>query len=460
MACPHTESKPQYYRDYLGLRQLLSAQHPLSDAHDELLFIVIHQVYELWFKQIIKEIDSVRAIFEHAPVDERGVALCVRRLQRVKEIFVVLIQQITVLETMSPLDFLSFRNLLYPASGFQSTQFRLLENKLGLSPDRRVTYGSRPYCSYLDSADAATVALAEGERSLHSLIQAWLERTPFLQIGDFDWWQAYQAAVLRMLATDEASIRSSQGAAHQQKQLEALEATRQDWSSLFDRSKHDKLFASGERSLSYEAMQAALLITLYAQEPMLCSPAALLALLVDVDEAMTLWRYRHSLMVHRMLGVKMGTGGSSGYHWLRTTAEKHKVFADLSNISTFLIPRTELPVLPPSLQRQLDFSYHTTSIRDLPPVMRPDSPNRTSSAFSISSHEPRTATSASARGGGIDSNRSPQPEVALTHSPAIVTLVPPSSNWPLHSVLALGVGAGAVIGASIAFAFSSRRISL
>ena len=86
-------------------------------------------------------------------------------------------RQIDVLETMSPLDFLSFRDALYPASGFQSTQFRLLENKLGLTPARRLAYGSRPYCSYLSGGDAETVAAAEAEPSLLVLVQSWLGKS-------------------------------------------------------------------------------------------------------------------------------------------------------------------------------------------------------------------------------------------------------------------------------------------
>ncbi len=80
----------------MNLGKLLDSQHPISDAHDEFLFVIVHQVYELWFKQIIYEVDSVRAIFQRAPIDERDVALSVRRLQRVKEIFAVLLQQVNL----------------------------------------------------------------------------------------------------------------------------------------------------------------------------------------------------------------------------------------------------------------------------------------------------------------------------------------------------------------------------
>lgn len=120
------------------------------------------------------------------PVDERNIVIAVRRFRRIREIVSVLIQQVDVLETMSPLDFLSFRDALYPASGFQSMQFRLLENKLGLTPARRLMYGARPYCSYLSSEDAESVGAAEAEPSLLSLVEAWLGEdapSPLLRVA-------------------------------------------------------------------------------------------------------------------------------------------------------------------------------------------------------------------------------------------------------------------------------------
>jgi tryptophan 2,3-dioxygenase len=121
-------TNPMYYGSYLNVSTLLSLQNPRSaaggrpPAHDELLFIVTHQAYELWFKQIIHELDSVRAMFSAATVDERDMGVAVSRLQRVNEIQLLMVQQISVLETMSALEFLAFRDYLYPASGFQSVQ--------------------------------------------------------------------------------------------------------------------------------------------------------------------------------------------------------------------------------------------------------------------------------------------------------------------------------------------------
>lgn len=128
---------PVHYAQYLRIAELVNLQHPKSTeygkpAHDELLFIIVHQVYELWFKQILSEIDSVLELFSSSNIHERDMLKMVSRLQRVIEIQKLLLQQVDVLETMTPMDFLEFRDYLVPASGFQSFQFRLVENKLGL----------------------------------------------------------------------------------------------------------------------------------------------------------------------------------------------------------------------------------------------------------------------------------------------------------------------------------------
>ena len=112
-------------------------------------------------------------------------------------------------------------------------------------------------------------------------------------------------------------------------------------------------------------MQAALLITLYQDEPVLNQASRLLRAIVDIDELMTVWRQRHALMVHRMIGVKMGTGGSSGFHYLTKAASEHRVFKDLFNMSTFLVPRYELPPLPHDLCMQLSFALDAKPPRSL-----------------------------------------------------------------------------------------------
>ena len=129
------ENNTLNYRNYLNLDVLLNAQKLISEkrvktAHDEMLFIITHQVYELWFKQILFEIESIFEVFHAKVIDESQVGIAVSRLHRINEIIQLLIDQIKILETMTPMDFLEFRDLLTPASGFQSGQFRQIENKI------------------------------------------------------------------------------------------------------------------------------------------------------------------------------------------------------------------------------------------------------------------------------------------------------------------------------------------
>jgi len=133
-----------YYSDYIELDKILNTQHPRSfekmeDGNDEMLFIIIHQAYELWFKQIIFELDLTRNIFLQDRINENlpDMSNAVHKLKRIVKILELLNQQVNVLETMTALDFLEFRNHLLPASGFQSKQFRLIEAKLGLKMEER-----------------------------------------------------------------------------------------------------------------------------------------------------------------------------------------------------------------------------------------------------------------------------------------------------------------------------------
>tara|TARA_B100000586_G_C19837647_1_gene313176 strand:- start:265 stop:606 length:342 start_codon:yes stop_codon:yes gene_type:complete len=109
--------------------------------------------------------------------------------------------------------------------------------------------------------------------------------------------------------------------------------------------------------MSQKATLAALFIKLYRDEPVLQLPHRLLTQLVDIDQLLTSWRYRHSLLVFRMIGVKIGTGGSAGHGYLKKTAEKHSIFRDIANLSTYIIPRSSLPILPKELKKELGFYY-------------------------------------------------------------------------------------------------------
>lgn len=355
---------PIYYSDYLKLDDLLNSQKPKSEeygykAHDEMLFIIVHQAYELWFKQILHEIDSVNTMFRDDVVDEKSIGIAVSRLHRITEIQKLLVEQLRVLETMTPLDFLEFRDFLIPASGFQSFQFRLIENKLGLSNEKRIQYNNIDYLNTLEENHRKLIMETVNQPSLFELVEKWLERTPFLNSQSFNFWQSYKQAVERMLEHDTKIILENATMTEKKRefQLRNIELNRENFEALFDEAKHNELVKEGRRHLSNRSMLAAIFINLYRDEPILHLPFMFLNHLVEIDELFTEWRYRHALMVHRMIGAKIGTGGSSGHQYLMSTVDKHRIFTDLFNLPTFLIPRSELPVLPEELIKELSFHY-------------------------------------------------------------------------------------------------------
>ncbi|HVE65401.1 MAG TPA: tryptophan 2,3-dioxygenase family protein [Thermoanaerobaculia bacterium] len=356
--------RPLYYADYIQLERLLGSQELQSavqgrPAHDEMLFIIVHQAAELWFKQILWELDAVLAGFRTSPVAEEEVGRAVLLCGRIVEIQRVLLQQVDVLETMTPLDFLDFRDVLIPASGIQSVQFRVFENKLGMRRVDRLQLHGAPYTSRFSEEDAARVKASEKEPSLFDLIEGWLERTPFLHFGDFDFWREYRRAVDAMLAADRASIRSNPTLTEDVKAIQraGVEATARRFADVFEEGASEPVASSG-RHLSRRALQAALLINLYRDEPILHLPFRLLTLLTDIERNFTTWRQRHAQMAMRMIGTRIGTGGTSGHEYLDQAAERHKVFADLSALASFFIPRSALPALPPDVRSRMGFTFH------------------------------------------------------------------------------------------------------
>lgn len=355
---------PVHYQDYLDLEPVLNAQHMKSveygrPAHDEMLFIIVHQTYELWFKQVLFELDSVLAIFSKDSVAETEMGIAAHRLQRIVAILRMITGQIDVLETMRPLDFLEFREFLYPASGFQSLQFRLIETKLGLRVGDRKLYNQSPFYKSLKDDQQADIAKAMNEISLFDAVEKWLERTPFLQDANFDFWKAYQAAVQKMLREDQETVAKNPHLSDEAKakNTAGIEATRKTFDALFDEKAFDELRKQGLFRLSYKALHASLLIQLYRDQAILQIPFQILNNLLDIDEILTNWRYRHALMAHRMLGKKIGTGGSSGHDYLKSATESHKIFTDFFNLSTYLIPRSQVPPLPKSLSDKMNFHY-------------------------------------------------------------------------------------------------------
>ena len=260
------------YQSYLKVDELLQLQQPLSDGpeHDELLFITIHQVYELWFQQILHEMQALQLSLEQGDT-HRSLAL----ITRVRTIMKTCVAQVDVLETMTPIQFKSFRARLSSASGFQSAQFRELEAVLG----RRDRAGS-------DAKEGSGMKMAEhlqpGSRGR--------ERTEAAMARPSLWDSA-----LRYFASRGHAI--------------PAEALERDVTTPWE----------GAEGLEHALVQ------MYHSDP----EARMVAeALVDVDEGLAEWRYRHVMMVHRTIGKKPGTGGSSGVDYLRSTLF-HPAFAEL-----------------------------------------------------------------------------------------------------------------------------------
>ena len=137
--------------------------------------------------------------------------------------------------------------------------------------------------------------------------------------------------------------------------IQELELTRQSFACLFDANLYKQYQKEGHFKLSHTATLSALFILLYRDEPLLQLPFQVLNQLMDIDAQLTNWRSHHALMVQRMLGSKIGTGGSSGHEYLQSTISGKRIYSDLFNLSTYLIPRSKLPELPESLIRNLGF---------------------------------------------------------------------------------------------------------
>jgi tryptophan 2,3-dioxygenase len=256
------------YGEYLKVNQLLELQRPLSQGpeHDEMLFIVIHQVYELWFKQMLHEVDYLEGLLAR-----NEAARARHTLKRILTILKVMVAQIDILETMTPLEFLSFRDRLESGSGFQSHQFRELEFTLGLKEPKA-----------LERYPAGSDVRRRLERRLAA---------PTL-------WDAF----LRYLAANGVAV------------------PRGD----LERDVTQRVQPSPE-------LHAAL-IDAYRNRPALSD---LCERLVDLDEGLMEWRYRHVKMVQRTIGTRQGTGGSTGAEYLMSTLNQ-PLFPDLWAIRTEL----------------------------------------------------------------------------------------------------------------------------
>lgn len=355
--CPFsTPKEPAYYGSYLAVEKLLGLQAPLSliegklHAHDEMLFIIVHQTYELWFKQILHELNACCEVLKKPSADDDGpdMNVVVQRLKRVVEIWKLLNQQVDVLETMTPLDFLDFRSHLEGASGFQSTQFRQIEATLGLRMENRFRpdYYKHTEMGGFNEADYQTIVDSEKGVSLLRLVEQWLRRMPFFDGSFWEDWENDPGA------TDSGT---SKFWVHYRKLYEASLSERDERPDLLGKF-DDTFFKSGAGDFSPEALRAALFIMLYRDEPLFRLPFALLNTLIEIDEQLGNFRYRHLQMVRRMIGTRIGTGGSSGEQYLQGAVNKNYIYRELAGVITYLIERRNLPQLPKRLHQALRFS--------------------------------------------------------------------------------------------------------
>ena len=271
MTKDYGSNAPLSYNKYLRVADLIGLQDCLSDPkhHDELLFITTHQAYELWFKQILHEIDAAIVM-----MNKDRLAAASRTLRRVVEIEKLLVNQIHILETMSPISFLAFRDQLNPASGFQSMQFREIEFASGLK-----------HQSLLDEFRIDEFA--------HDRLQ---KRFAATSLGDA-FYQVLQQRGLDAPANEDPN------------------------------DEQERLRRYGKRT------QAVLeILTHFNERP---EEFQLAEALLEHDEYFSLWRSHHIKMVERMVGAKRGTGGSEGIGYLKTTLDK-KFFPDLWEARTYL----------------------------------------------------------------------------------------------------------------------------
>ena len=348
------------YGEYLGLEKLLDAQHQESDksgqpAHDEMLFIIVHQAYELWFKQILHELTSCLDIMKRASLNDNSPELqtIVHRLSRISTILKLLVQQIDVMETMTAMDFLEFRDLLRLASGFQSWQFKMIETKLGLRFSER--HGQDLYKLRVDPHHAKMIADAETDPSMLYLVNKWLERMPFFEEPDN--WKHFQPKTAGESVTGETLPDTNHVFWKDYRNIykEGLADTEQGQLASFD----EYFFETSQeqpKGLSSLARRAALFIMLYRGYPILQLPFHLLNYLLEIDGQLSTWRYRHMNMVKRMIGTRTGTGGSSGKDYLQDALNKHYIFSDIAMLTSFLADRRRLPTLSIEMERRLGFA--------------------------------------------------------------------------------------------------------
>lgn len=344
------------YWDYIRVEDLLALQggNERDEArlsNHEVLFITVHQVFELWFKLVLRELEALRATFRQDPVPEADLAQAVQGLARATRIFEVAAQHFTVMETLGTRDYLDFRDKLYPASGFQSAQLREMEILLGLTDEERVGLGAKgAWKEALKSPDGApSPALARVERrlgegpTLKDGVEAWLLRTPIAGFEPGD--AGDEAAVEAFLGAYLDALQRASGQA-----VQRIVAARAGRPETVARRHQEEVEAARAFFLDADPRRrriraAILFIESYRELPLLSWPREVLQALLAFDQALVIWRQRHARMVERVIGRRVGTGGSSGVEYLDQSANAYRIFGDLWAVRTVLVGREWLPPL-------------------------------------------------------------------------------------------------------------------
>ena len=356
--------KPTAYWDYIKVEELLSLQSGLADrdaelANDEVLFITVHQIDELWFKLILREMVSVRDLFAKARVPEQALASAVRGIRRMELLLHHVAAHFAVMETMTTHDYLEFREKLNPASGFQSAGLREIEILAGLNDAERIPLGAeKTYKQALADADGRpSPAMKRVEArladppSLRDAVHEWLFRTPIdgstpdkpgddVAVSRFV--DAYCAAHAR---GTERQLASAKAVAFTPEDVARLEARYAKEAAAARAFLHAEDAPDHERARVRRIRAALLFIESYRALPLLAWPREVIDAIVAFEQAFVVFRQRHARMVERVIGRRTGTGGSAGVDYLDQTALKYRVFRDVWAVRTLLLRKDDLPRL-------------------------------------------------------------------------------------------------------------------
>jgi tryptophan 2,3-dioxygenase len=358
------QPRPTNYWEYIRVDDLLSLQGGVDRdeaqvKNDEVLFIVVHQVYELWFKLVLRELRQARALFRQPRVAEQELSGAVRSLKRATTVLRASLPHWEVMETLTTRDFLAFRDKLFPASGFQSAQLRQIEIVLGLEESERIGLGASGEQGYLaalrahDGAESTALRAVqkelEGGLSLKHAIDEWLYRTPIDGVDDKHPGSAGEldAFLAKFLAAHAAEGRRTCelacAAAYTEEERQALRGRyareHESVRAFFQPSEAE----GGARRRRIRA--AILFIESYRELPLLSWPREVIDALVEFEQLFVIFRQRHARMVERMIGRRTGTGGSAGVDYLDHTALKYRVFRDLWAVRSLQVRKDGLPAL-------------------------------------------------------------------------------------------------------------------